>query len=165
MRKVSHREEARHLINQSSASASSTINMWRQKERIQQQQQHQNQNPAAAASSVSSDVTPVVVMSSFVVIQPPPPLHAIYCVGGGKQESTPVKSYPDISDLRLIRMHLGPPFSDDQSFISGSYLFLIIRTSFIRPWLYELGGFNCSHLCSVFPSVFSKILFSDNPLG
>ena len=30
-------------------------------------------------------------------------------------QSTPVISYPDNSDLRLIRMYLRPPFRDDQN--------------------------------------------------
>ena len=30
-------------------------------------------------------------------------------------QSTPVNSYPDNSDHRLIRMDLRPPFRDDQS--------------------------------------------------
>ena len=52
-------------------------------------------------------------------------------------QSTPVNSYPDNSDLRLIRMYLRPPFREDQSNIIrliriSHYWYCFIRSPVIR---------------------------------
>ena len=86
-------------------------------------------SPGALSSRLSSDQCIVFHI----------PLHNMI-------QSTPANSYPDNSDLRLIRTCLRLPFREDQSNIIR-----IIRISpypcyFIRSQRYKLGGFNCTSL-------------------
>ena len=59
-------------------------------------------------------------------------------------QSTPVNSYPDNSDLRLIRMYLRPPFREDQSNIIRVNRISHYSYYFIRSPVIELGGFHCT---------------------
>ena len=66
-------------------------------------------------------------------------------------QPTPVNSYPDNSDLRLIRMHLRPPFRDDQCsniirlFRISHYSYYFIRSLAIRISRIPLY-FECSEM-------------------
>ena len=70
-------------------------------------------------------------------------------------QSTPVNSYPDNSDLRLIRMYLRSPFREDQSNIIRlnriphySYYFIRSPVIRIRRILLYTVGVNLRHYLS-----------------
>ena len=64
-------------------------------------------------------------------------LHIFWFSSLDQIQSTPVNSYPDNSDLCLIRMYLRPPFREDQSNIIrliriSHYSYYFIRSPVIR---------------------------------